>query len=134
MIRRLIVSVVLTLAAAALLVSRPADSRADFRHIALVRSAPAKDTVVTQSPTEVRLWFSGVPRQGATSIRLLASSGEPVSTVHVMPAAPDPEDGRAQFSQIHGTLTSGRYTVEWATVAQDGANAQGEIAFTVRTP
>jgi methionine-rich copper-binding protein CopC len=133
MARRSIVPIVVSLALASLFASVSADTRADFRHIELVRSAPAKDTVLAQTPAEVRLWFSTVPREAATSIRLLNASGEPVSTVHVMPAAADSQDGRQQFAQIHGTLAAGPYTVAWATIAQDGSNAEGEIPFTIRT-
>lgn len=101
-------------------------------HISLVRSVPAKDTVLTQSPTEVRLWFTGVPRAGATSIKVVDASGTPVQ-VMVMPVVADKEDGKQQYSELHGALASGRYTVVWATTAADGATADGEIPFTVRT-
>ena len=133
MARQAILPLTLALVVAAALIGTPADSSADLRHISLVRSAPAKDTVVASAPAEIRLWFNGVPRDGATSIRLLGASGEPVTSVHVMDAAPDPQDGRVQFAQIHGTLSDGRYRVAWSTVAQDGATASGEIPFSLRT-
>jgi len=91
------------------------------------------DTVLTAPPAEVRLWFSDVPKAGTTSIRVLDSTGEPVS-IMVMGAVPDPEDATVQVAELHGVLTAGRYTIAWATVAEDEATANGEIRFTVRVP
>lgn len=133
MTRRHAPAVMLALAAAALLVSRPADSLGEFPHISLVRSVPAADTVLVEPPSEIRLWFSGVPREEATSIRIFDSSGEG-APVHVMDPAAHPEDPTVQFAPIHGSLAPGAYFVAWTTVARDGAPARGRIPFTVRAP
>lgn len=103
MTRRQISAAVLALAAVVLLIALPKSSSAEFRHISLLRSAPAADTVLTQSPAEIRLWFSGVPREGTTSLQLLEVSEEPAS-VHLTDVAPNPDDATIQFSQLHGKI------------------------------
>src|SRR4051794_27516494 len=42
-----------------------------FAHANLVRSEPAANEVLANSPTRLRLWFSETPEPGFTQIRLL---------------------------------------------------------------
>ena len=131
MFRRTALMTALALAIVAFVASTTAAIPGD-EHIALVRSVPAKDTVLTQPPTEVRLWFSGVPKAGSTSIKVVDAAGTAVNVMVMAPVA-DAEDGKVQYSELHGALPAGRYTVIWATTAADGAAGNGEIPFTVRT-
>ena len=98
------------------------------RHLALSKSAPAADAVV-EAPDAIRLWFTQVPQEGATSVRLLDGAGEPVALGE--PVA-DASDGRAFTAPVPGALAPGTYTVAWRTMAADGHVIRGDFAFTVR--
>jgi methionine-rich copper-binding protein CopC len=101
---------------------------AEALHLRLERSAPAADSAVT-SPSEIRLWFSQSTQEGATSIRLLDSAGEPVPTGRVEGS----EDDTVHAAPVEHELESGRYTVAWRTMAQDGHVIRGDFEFTVRS-
>jgi hypothetical protein len=45
----------------------------------LVLTAATPSDVV-ESPTEIRLWFTGIPEEKTTSIRLIGANDEPVPT------------------------------------------------------
>ena len=131
MLRRFAVPAALACALLAVVSAAPSASSARL-HVTLVRSFPAKDTVLAESPAEVRLWFSGETRPGTTTLQVLDADAKPV-TVHMDAPAVDPQDAKVQFAKLHGPLANGRYRVSWATVAADGESAKGEIAFSVRT-
>lgn len=99
----------------------------DALHLRLERSAPAADSVVSP-PSEIRLWFSQSTQDGATSIRLLDSAGEPVPTGQVQAF----EDHSVHAVPVEHELESGRYTVAWRTMAQDGHVIRGDFEFMVR--
>lgn len=105
----------------------PTGEAADGLHLRLERSEPAADSVVTP-PSEIRLFFSQSTQEGATSIRLLDSAGEPVPTGR--PQASD--DHTVHYVAVEHELESGRYTVAWRTMAQDGHVVRGDFDFTVR--
>lgn len=96
-------------------------------HLRLERSEPAADSVVT-APSEIRLWFSQSTQEDATSIRLLDSAGEPVPTGRIQAF----EDRAVHAVPVPHELESGRYTVAWRTMAQDGHVIRGDFEFTVR--
>ncbi|MSR23097.1 MAG: copper resistance protein CopC [Gemmatimonadetes bacterium] len=105
------------------------DSSEPALHVALVRSAPAADSIV-ESPREVRLWLTEAPQAGTTSIRLLNSAGTLVPTD---PAAPSPNDATVFSSAVTTPLASGRYTVAWRAMAADGHVETAQFNFTVRS-
>lgn len=105
----------------------PDGDAADGLHLRLERSAPAADSVVS-APSEIRLWFSQSTQEDATSIRLLDSAGEPVPTGRVQGS----EDDTVHAVPLDHDLESGRYTVAWRTMAQDGHVIRGDFEFTVR--
>lgn len=106
----------------------PTGEAADAFHLRLERSAPAADSVVPP-PSEIRLWFSQSTQEGATSIRLIDSAGEPVPTLEVEAS----EDHTVHHVGLREELESGRYTVAWRTMAQDGHVIRGDFEFTVRS-
>ena len=96
-------------------------------HFALSRSAPEAGATV-ESPTEIRLWFTEAPAEGTTQIRLVEAED---AGVHVMDVAPDPEDDRSFFIQLHGELAPGSYTVSWRGMGADGHVVRDTYEFTV---
>lgn len=118
----------LAVLAAGLATTAAAPDDLAVRHFELRRSAPAADTVLTASPTEVRLWFSQAPQDGSTSIRLVDAAGSAVHTGEVVQDA----DERTVFSvALHGALAPGTYTVAWRALGQDGHVVRDDFAFTL---
>ena len=99
-------------------------------HLALEKSAPAADEVVT-SPPEIRLWFTQAPQRGVTTIRAADPTGGAVALGDVQEDRADP---KVISAPVRGVLAPGRYTVEWRTMAADGHVVGGEFAFAVRAP
>lgn len=96
-------------------------------HFKLDKSEPANGSE-TVSPDAVSLWFSQVPQAKSTSIRLIDSAGEPVTTGDVVQ---DSENGKLQSVQVPSTLAAGVYTVAWRSMASDGHVVRDDFAFTV---
>jgi methionine-rich copper-binding protein CopC len=96
-------------------------------HFALQRSVPAADATVP-SPAEIRLWFTEPAKEGSVGIRVLNAGGEAIET-----GAPvrDETDARVYAVAVTKPLASGRYTVAWRGIGDDGHAVTGELAFTV---
>lgn len=108
----------------------PPSSHADEAlHLRLLATSPAADSVITESPEEVRLWFSEPPQAGGTAVRLTDEEGELVPSTE---AAPDDEDPTQVFIRPRGRLAPGAYTVHWRVIAQDGHAQNGSFAFELR--
>jgi methionine-rich copper-binding protein CopC len=116
----------LVLAAVAAIPGRP-DGLAYPLHFALSKSSPEADSNV-QAPEEVKLWFTQVPQDGTTSIRVLNADGEPVPTSEIVQ---DEEDGTAFSVALEDAPASGHYTVAWRALGEDGHVVRGEFSFTV---
>jgi methionine-rich copper-binding protein CopC len=100
-------------------------------HLALKRSDPAKDSVVTKAPTAIRLWFTQKPEMAVTTISLLDAKA---AKVEVAPPRLDAADETEVMVDVKGNVKPGVYTVHWKTSSRDGHAIHGEFAFTVRAP
>lgn len=96
-------------------------------HFTLSQSAPEAGATLA-SPAEVRLWFTQVPQEGTTSIRLVDADG---GLVHTGDVVQDPEDGQVFSIALHGTLAGGEYTVAWRAMGEDGHVVRDEFSFSV---
>lgn len=97
-------------------------------HLALLRSSPVADTVLTASPSDIRLWFSQAPEMAATTIRLTAGSGTVMS---LDKPQRDEADDAPVVAAIQRPLAPGAYEVVWRTMSRDGHVVKGQFAFTV---
>ena len=116
-------------AVAIVVVSAASPAKQDSLHLSLIKSAPAAEASVT-ALDEVRLWFSEEPQEGATSIRLVDSSGELVETA-------DTKAGEDDSTIFHAALAApampGVYRVVWRTMAADGHVVNGDFSFSLHT-
>lgn len=101
------------------------------RHLRLTATFPAADTVVTEPPDEIRLWFSESPEMNGTAVRLADAGGGLVPTSD---AVADEEDPRQVFILPREPLAPGEYTVHWRVIAQDGHAQNGTFGFEIRGP
>ena len=79
-------------------------------HSPILSSEPEEDTVLTQAPRTLRLYFEGLPDVDRSTLRLQGPNGEHrLRGLHTMSA----DD---LMIEILDPLTPGDYTVEWTTV------------------
>lgn len=100
-------------------------------HLALKRSDPSKDSVVTKAPTAIRLWFTQKPEMAVTTISLLDAKAK---KVEVAPPRLDAADETEVMVDVKGSVGPGVYTVQWKTSSRDGHAIRGTFTFTVRAP
>lgn len=96
-------------------------------HFQLSKSLPEAGSAVS-SPAAIDLWFSQVPQEKATSIRLIGPDEEAIETGSVVQ---DREDGKHQSVSIDEALEAGEYTVAWRSMAADGHVVRGDFTFSV---
>jgi methionine-rich copper-binding protein CopC len=107
----------------------PHDTADMRRHTRLVRSEPAKDSVVRLAPTELRLWFSETLDLAVTRVTLADGNRQPVA-VNALTRA---EGADAPIvAPLNAALPDGNYTVTWSTSSKDGHPVRGTFRFSVR--
>jgi methionine-rich copper-binding protein CopC len=98
-------------------------------HLRLVKSTPAKDSVLASAPTHVMLWFSQEPQTRLSSITLTGPNG---AAVALGPVTQCPTENVLLFAKVEGAMGAGSYTIAWRTASSDGHVIRGEIPFRVR--
>ena len=96
-------------------------------HFALDKSLPEADSA-GPSPEMVQLWFTQVPQDETTTIRVIDGNGDAVETGEVVQ---DGDDGKLQSIAIGQPLAPGSYTVAWRAMAADGHVVRDDFAFSV---
>jgi hypothetical protein len=97
-------------------------------HLRLVKSEPAKDSVV-DAPRQLRLWFSLKPALAVTSVKLVSASGTPVK----LGAPKHAGDAKLPVEvTVEETLAPGTYTLSWKTASSDMHPVTGDFSFTVK--
>lgn len=97
-------------------------------HAILVKSQPAKDETVSQSPTQVDLWFNDAVRGEYKALAVIDGSGKRVDNHDV-------EQSLTDGSHIHASvanLAPGKYTVRYRVVSEDTHIVTGKFDFTVQ--
>lgn len=113
----------LSLAAAIIFLAWPLGAAA---HVHLDRSEPAKDAVVSESPTVVKLWFSGRIEPDFSTIEVTNAEGERVDSGSTTAGS-----NRRTIETTLGELVPGEYLVNWSVIARDGHRIRGDYRFTV---
>ncbi len=98
-----------------------------FRHLRLVKSAPAADEVLVASPDAVTLWFSQAPTLRLTRISLLDASG---AKLPLGPVTAGPEEHTA-MATVTTPVPAGSYTISWVSGSPDGHVVRGKFGFSV---
>lgn len=97
-------------------------------HTRLEASSPQANSVVSQSPAQVRLQFGDPLELPFSKVKLVDEHGAMVepSTISVDTANP-----KVLVAAIP-RLRSGAYRVQWTTVTRDGHKVKGEFTFRVK--
>lgn len=99
-----------------------------FAHAILVKSQPAKDETVAQSPKQVDLWFNDAVRSEYKAVAVIDSAGKRVDNHDV-------EQSLTDGSHIYATvpnLAPGTYTIRYRVVSEDTHIVTGKFEFTVK--
>ncbi len=98
-----------------------------FAHAHLLKSTPAANSRVAESPTALTLWYSERPELALTTLQLTDSSGASYALGPVHYGA----ESASIMAAIAKPLPRGTYTVTWHTAASDGHATEGRFSFTV---
>ncbi len=94
-------------------------------HFDLDHSLP-EDGASVQEIAAVQLWFTGVPQDSATTVRLIDTAGELVETGALVRNV---ENKMAFSLPVTPTLPAGAYTVSWRSIGAGGHVVRGEFGF-----
>ena len=95
-------------------------------HAALLRAMPQSGSVVSTSPSEVRLQFSEGIEGRFSGLNVVAPNGKPIATGRAQ------VQGTAMVVPITAPLPPGMYRVNWHVLSVDGHKVQGSFTFEVR--
>lgn len=98
---------------------------AAFAHAGLVRSDPADNAVLTEPPSEIRLWFSEAISPDFSGAQILDINGRPVQGVSLRV---NPAENLLILTPP--SLAEGLYSVRWKVLSEaDGHFTQGLLVF-----
>lgn len=102
-----------------------------MRHLKLVKSFPAADTMLTKSPDAIRLWLTEPTEPAASKIALTTEAGAVIPTAAL---TRDTTKGAPVVASIAKPLAGGGYKVTWKAMSKDGHVVDGTFAFKVGAP
>jgi methionine-rich copper-binding protein CopC len=111
------------LAAATALTPRPAAS-----HAVLVRSSPARRTVLSQPPRRVELTFNEPVEPAYSTVSVWGADGRRVDSQDISVSPADPRVLSVGLPE----LTPGTYTVRFRVLSVDGHIVESTFPFTIR--
>ena len=102
-----------------------------LRHLQLVKSEPANEAHVTNSPSAIQLWYSQAPQLKLTYVKLTNPDGK---VLDLKPIEPVAGDARHLSAHVPTALAAGEYIVAWRTLSRDGHAVNGKFTFQVDAP
>ncbi len=99
-----------------------------WSHAILVKSQPAQDETVAESPKQIDLWFNDAVRSEYKAVAVIDAAGKRVDNHDVDQSL---TDGSHIYATV-GSLPSGKYTVRYRVVSQDTHIVTGKFEFNVK--
>ncbi len=99
-----------------------------MRHLKLVRSSPAADSVMATSPDAIRLWLSEPAEAPVSKIALATDAG---TAIAVGAVTRDAAKDAPLVAKITKPLSAGGYKVTWKAMSKDGHVVNGTFGFRV---
>jgi uncharacterized repeat protein (TIGR04052 family) len=98
-------------------------------HADLVSAEPAVNSTISEAPKQLRLVFDEKLVAAGMRVSLTDAAGVPL---RLGKGAIDPADAKAFIVPVDASavFTSGRYTVKWTALAEDGHRESGSYRFT----
>ena len=100
---------------------------AAWAHAYLVKSTPAKRSVLNHPPAKIQLWFNERLEARYSSLTLTDGNGKPVETGTPEVSLDDPK----QLSATVKPLPPGRYRIQYRVLSVDGHIVKDQYSFTV---
>src|SRR5687768_13332984 len=122
--KRVMAGSILIMAFAVGLHSTPA-----LAHAMLVKAEPARRAQLTQTPTQVRLWFNEEVEKDYASLAVLDPAKAPVTDASPEISADDPKAIVLALPE----LAPGKYTVKFRVLSVDGHVVDSSYDFTVKS-
>ncbi|HYM03110.1 MAG TPA: copper resistance CopC family protein [Stellaceae bacterium] len=97
-------------------------------HAALLRSDPPRRAVLTQSPSQIRLWFSETIEAEYSLVSVVDADGQVVSTAR---AVGSPTDAKLLILELP-VLKPGQYMVRYRVNSIDGHILDAGYQFTLK--
>lgn len=95
-------------------------------HMAVQKTMPEADAVLSEPPHHIQIWFTQSPDPVISRLTLEGANGEiALGDTRV-------QDDRSLMAMLPSALEAGSYTVKWRTAGDDGHTQRGDFAFTVR--
>ncbi len=104
-------------------------SRVRAHTIEVVKSEPAAGAVLTEAPSEVRVWFSEELQTQGSTLQVLDAQGEQVDRGDGGVDLNDPNHASMVVSLP--PVPEGAYSVRWLAILLDGDAGEGEFIFYV---
>jgi copper resistance protein C len=98
-------------------------------HAKLTVANPAADSVLAESPKELRMTFNEGLIAKFSAVEVKSQDGQKVETGT---AAADPADKKQMVVPLPKPLADGVYSVDWQAVTEDTHRVKGSFAFTVK--
>ena len=98
-------------------------------HAMLVKAEPPRRAQLTQTPTQVRLWFNEDIEKDYTSLTVLDAAKNSVTDIQPHIA----EDDRKAIVLPLSQLAPGKYTVKFRVLSVDGHVVDSSYDFTVKS-
>jgi methionine-rich copper-binding protein CopC len=105
-------------------------------HARMLRSNPADHSTLTNSPTQIELWFNELLEEKFNTVEVFAdepSGAKPKANLAEGSPKLDRKD-RTHLTISLKALAPGPYVVEWRVLSRDGHSAPGRISFRVQAP
>ena len=111
--------------AAAALVAVVAVAAPAATHFAVVKSTPSSNQTVAQVPRRIQIWFSQVPVEAVSQIKLTGADKAEVALGKVVAD----KESKSIYADLTAALRPGGYVVSWRSAGDDGHVQTGEIKF-----
>ena len=92
-------------------------------------ATPKPNSVLTTSPTEIRIGFSETLVAAFSGLEVDDASGKAMATGD---ATLDPNDAKELIVPVKAKLGEGTYTVKWHAVGSDTHHVSGHYSFQVK--
>ena len=94
-------------------------------HLAPTRTMPEAESVVTESPGQLQVWFTQDPDSAVSQLTLEGPDGQ------VEIGETTVAEEKSLVAMVPVQLAPGSYTVGWRSAGDDGHARRGDFAFTV---
>ena len=95
-------------------------------HFAVVKSTPSSNQTVTESPKRIQIWFSQVPVEAVSQIKLAGADKAEVALGKVVAD----KESKSIAADVTAALKPGAYVASWRSAGDDGHVQTGELKFT----